>query len=153
MRQRPDALDQLPRMSHCHELDDRTAPGRCAIGLPLVRFTLGRMMLAVAIVAMALGLAMSAYRRKERCVLLATHHQAQAMVNSAEARKDDKRGCVLRIGLSTEEEFIDEQTRLYGPAAGLALRETHKHIHTNEAYQKAADRPWTAFILRSFEPE
>jgi hypothetical protein len=128
-------------------------PGRSTIGVPRVRFTLGRIVVAVAIVAVALGLAVSVSRRKERCLRLAIYHQDQAKANFAEARKDEKIECLLGLELLTEEEHIDLQTRLTGLAAGLALRKSFKHMRLSEAYRRAADRPWIAFILPSFEPE
>ncbi len=153
MRSRPDALDRLPGISPGHEIDDRPGPGRFAIRLPRVRFTLGRLMITVAVVAIALGLAATAYRRKQRCLRLATHHQDQALADSDKAWKFYKDGCLMGLEGLTEEKHIEMWTRDYGPAAGLVLRKAYNHRHLSEAYRRAADRPWTAFILRSSEPE
>jgi hypothetical protein len=45
----PSDLDRLPKMSSCAELDNVPVPDRRIIQIPRVRFTLGQMMIAVAI--------------------------------------------------------------------------------------------------------
>jgi hypothetical protein len=140
-------------MSPCHELDDRPTLGRFAVRLTRVRFTLGRLMIAVAIVAIALGLGTAVYRRKERYLRLATHHQEQARAHFDKAWEYDNRGCLMGLERLTEEKHIEMWTRNYGPSAGWVLWKAYNHSHLSEAYRRAADRPWTAFILRSSQLE
>jgi hypothetical protein len=51
----PSYLDRLPMMSSCAELDNVPVPDRRMIPMPRVRFTLGQMMIAVAILALLMG--------------------------------------------------------------------------------------------------
>jgi hypothetical protein len=144
-------------MSPCEELVDQPMPIRLAWWLPMVRFTLGRIMVAVAIVAMVLGLAMTAQRRRVRYERLADDHQRQACAGFVEAH-EGIRGCILRKPPhfarreDREQEEVEWLTKAYGTKAGLAAKRAFEHEHRSEACARAARRAWIDLVLRSPEP-
>jgi hypothetical protein len=138
-------------MSPCDELVDRPEPVRLALRLPRVRFTLSRMMIAVAIVAMVLGLAVTVQRRRERFERLAAYHSDQCAAWSDEALK----GVTCLMGFpatGTDREEVERFTNAFGTEAGLAKKRALEHKHLYEAYLRAARRPWFGLVLRSPEP-
>jgi hypothetical protein len=124
--------------------------------MPRVRFTIRRMMLAVAIVAAALGLGGAVHHRRERCLRLAAHHSEEAAYWADEAYKGMGflRGAAsLGEREAGERQVVEWLTGVFGNEAGLALQRAIGHRHWSEAYREAANHPWTALVLWSSQSE
>jgi hypothetical protein len=124
--------------------------GAPAMRLPRLRFTLWRMMAAVAALALLLGLAVTVHRRRERCERLAVYHSIRARA-WAEIAWGGRQGCII-IGPwppRSEEELVQFLTDESGIEAGRALRRCFEQSHRSQAYRRAAARPWT-LLVRDF---
>jgi hypothetical protein len=120
---------------------------------PFVRFRIREIMIAVAIVAVVLGLGATVQRRKERYPLLVAYHQEQREIWAREAWPTTEHVCSYPDVRSEQQEMLEHHVSRYGPKAGRALDRALQHYNLSEAYKRgASDLSWLDVLFDNVLP-